>query len=338
MPKISKVVLVVGLGLLPHLAGVFGRPFGPLPPEQQIGTLPQDYNDSNGAKQEGAVPIPIPVQPSISQHSTPEDLMVLMNSLSMGGDDPRLIPGALLTDEPGTMYTEEEAVIQEFMRQVKHSDEIYARATPFGNYGLANDLKEVLKQMNSIESPSLNFRRAIAAVTEFVKDIPGQTVERTPYNQSMTELILYDVYTKWGKKMTDSERQLISDVFTEMKNIAGELSEMFQSYIIKFHDFLVAENYKRPDQSEAAFVSIDKVQALTMYIFDHFLRVDVDHEGQQDVMELFRLLTTSNSQNSTKHVISLLNGYTKRYNRKYSGIVGKILEKAEAQVQGSSGV
>ncbi|KAJ1982340.1 hypothetical protein H4R34_001750 [Dimargaris verticillata] len=304
MPKISKVVLVVGLGLLPHLAGVLGRPYPSPSFQSSIDAAMYHCDDSDGVNLGCPVAVSAPAQQWTDQHSAPEILMVLVNSLSVSGDDLRLIPDALPTDKPSNMYTEEEAVIQEFMRQTQLSDQIFTRTTPFGNYGLANDLKEILKQMKSFESPSPNFRLTIAAVAQFAKDTPEHIAERTPYNQVVFRFMLYNLKAIWGAAMTEFEQFLLSTMLADTKSVFSRCCDVFKFHVSQFYGFLAAKYSNRPDQMEAVFASINQDQALTMFIFNHFLRVDVDHEGQQDVMELFNSLASSNFENAKNDILS----------------------------------
>ncbi|KAJ1978651.1 hypothetical protein H4R34_003131 [Dimargaris verticillata] len=263
-----------------------------------------------------------PAQPLTNQHSALVDLVVYLDKLRISGKSFLPNPDALPTDNGGTLRTEEEAVIQEFMRQVEDLDEIYARVTPFGSDGLSGYLEQLLEKLNSIALPSDHFHLAIAAVAQFAKDIPKHAVERTSYNWIVFEFLLYKMHQLWSAGMTGPELALLEGAIHDLREGIVEISDILEPRVIAFSRFLVAKNHESPDQSDAVSVSIDKGQALTMYIFDHLLRADSDSEGQDDARKLLDLLPPSDPK---EKITSLLDGYVKRYQDGHMATVDGII-------------
>ncbi|KAJ1981959.1 hypothetical protein H4R35_000496 [Dimargaris xerosporica] len=326
MPAISKTALVVGLALLPHLAAVFGRPY--VAPSAGRNTNIAGFNcdDKSGA----SVKCPVPEHSHSASHGTVD----LFNKLSLGEKTHRLIPEALLTDDPDTLFTNEEAVIQHFMQKVRDSDKVYAQSTPFGNFGVADYFENLGKDLMQIQSTDPNFHFATAAVVQFSKHALEYPAERTPYSWKVGEYMLYNLSKLWGKETPPAEQSYFQDAYTDLRTRNVKFYNALKSKTIRFSKYLAADEYTHQDQFGIAIGTIDKAQALAMYIFDHLFRVDIDKDGEDNARDLFQVLTSRNrDEKKRSKILSLFNKYVTNYGRRHRVIVDKIFQECEAQIQ-----
>ncbi|KAJ1979049.1 hypothetical protein H4R35_001664 [Dimargaris xerosporica] len=330
MPAISKTALVVGLALLPHLAAVFGRPFGEPSADQDTNTAGFSCGGKDGAGME----CPVPGDLQLPSHPTFHGIVDLFDGLSLSEKAHQIISGALLTDEPDTLFTNEEAVIQHFMQQIGDSDKVYAQSTPFGNFGVADYFENLGKDLMQIQSTDPIFHFATAAVVQFSKHALKYPVERSPYSWKVGEYMLLNLSKLWGEETLPAEQSYLQDAFTDLRTRSVKFYNVLKSKTIQFSKYLAAEEYTHQDQFGIAIGAIDKAQALALYIFDHLLRTDIDKDGENNARALFQELILPNRDDKKKSKMLLLfNKYVWNYGNRHRVIVEKLFEECKAQIQ-----
>ncbi|KAJ1981958.1 hypothetical protein H4R35_000495 [Dimargaris xerosporica] len=341
MPAISKAALVVGLALLPHLAAVFGRPLGE--PSSEPGTNSEASGSNNKERDFLERTGLTPAQLQTNWLSASGNWPHVDDPLSMSGTVPYSITGDVLTDIPGSMYASEEAVIQHFMRQVDESDKDYAQATPFGNHGLAQDLHLLLTQMNSAKKPSPNFTCVTAAVALFTEYSIEYTAKHSPYSWIAIEYMMSHFYDYGAKEMTPSEQRYLYSLLSGLRENIYKYYDFFESRIVDFSQYLVNENYKHPDQLGVQFGTVDKGQALAIYISDHLLHTGIDPLGHDDAIFLYDSFASSQSgkkdsfdalpmstEQIKNNILSMFDNCLERYQAQLSPKMNRIIEKVNA--------